>query len=302
MKHDPLEPAAWTAGAAVTPGSRHVRMGTGCQDRAVADTPPSSVRTYVAVCDGRGSSDVSQLGAEAAVAALRKAVRVLDPHFAEALDRGRSAQRAAQRWSLVAASLLRWLMHEQVELARARQCEPRAFDFTLAAVFRGRRFAGWIQVGDASAVVAHGAQVALLGSPGRGEYANETQFVHPADETLQAASWGVVPAAGLTAVGAFTDGVGRGLVDLRTGLPGKGIGQIFARLASAEWDAGRLQRYLEDPKWLLGGDDDRAFAYAVRAEPPAPAALPSATPTEPDRPAGSEAGQDAPGLQPVSAP
>ena len=60
------------------------------------------------------------------------------------------------------------------------------------------------------------------------------------------------------------DGVSERWLHQLTSNPAPGVFQVLDRLASGDWDVARLDHYLEQPFWRLGGDDDRSVAYLVR--------------------------------------
>ncbi len=258
----------WLHGAACVTSSRHAQKNSPCQDACLALSPPAFPRALVIAADGRGSAKESHRGARAAVRALRKAVRVLDRLLANCLDNptASGAETDAQ-WRLVADVLLRWLMHEQMELASESNCDPREFDFTVALAIVGREHTGWIHVGDAGVAMMTDGAVALRALPQLGEFANETRFVHPSESTITSANTGTVRTSTIAAIAVFTDGIAARLFDVRRQALGAGMQQIIERLRAGTWNENRLRQHLEHPTWLQGGDDDRSLAYLVRPTP-----------------------------------
>ncbi len=250
----------WSHGALRTIGSEHLRRQIPCQDAALAET---NSRPFAVVCDGRGSAKLSHHGSLAGVTAIKRAVRVLEPMIADCLDCAESST-AADAWDRLAVVLLRWLMDEQLALAKTHTCPPEQFDFTLAAIIVGSKHVGWVQVGDSCLAVQRSSTVSLVAKPQRGEWAGQTEFVRPSSRTSAVALRGLIPASGVTGLVAFSDGVAAKLVNALTEEPAPGIGQILDRLASASWSDEQLQAYLEKPFWLEGGDDDRSIAYLVK--------------------------------------
>lgn len=99
---------------------------------------------------------------------------------------------------------------------------------------------------------------------------------------------GIEPTKGVLGLAAFSDGVALKLVNSATNEPAAGVGQIMNRLATGQWTPEHLQSYLENPFWLQGCNDDRAFAYLVAGREilePAPARgdRPRSRPASPPR-------------------
>ncbi len=261
--HSAARLGAWQAGAATTAGQRHGRDGRPCQDAARASGGP---RPYVIVCDGRGSSPLSQHGAAAALDVLDNTLWSIEPLLARCLDSlDPGDPLAAAGWRDAAHVLLRALMREQEALARRHGAAAADFEFTLSAAIVGRRGLGVVQVGDSCVVLQRGRDSALAARPQTGEYAGETYFVTPDPALIARAETPLLSADNITGILCMSDGVSCRWLHHRTLEPAPGVSQVLERLATGAWTEAQVQDYLEKPFWHEGGDDDRGVAYLVSA-------------------------------------
>lgn len=154
--------------AASVQGTSHLRTATPCQDAyAFRETPMGEL--IVAVADGAGSAAFSDEGAQAAVTTAVETVL-------SALAKYRPTSRRA--WQVVVQNAFHTAQQAIIEIAVARDSEPRHFAATLVLLILADQQTICGLIGDCSAVV-RGDDDALLSlcPPQRGEYANTTNFV-----------------------------------------------------------------------------------------------------------------------------
>lgn len=73
----------WAGFAASIPGSGHIRRGLPCQDASATILSP---RPALIVCDGRGSAQRSQEGAQGAISSFKSQIAIFEPMLESILD------------------------------------------------------------------------------------------------------------------------------------------------------------------------------------------------------------------------
>ncbi|MBE2213960.1 MAG: protein phosphatase 2C domain-containing protein [Opitutaceae bacterium] len=254
----------WRAAAAVGTGARHLARGAPCQDAAAAKITP---RPFVIVCDGKGSSDISQEGSVVAVARFSTLLRSLEPLVRDALDaESMDLDESSRQWRRCAEVACRLLAEDQERLADASGRPVSDFVYTIAVAVIGMRRCGWFQIGDSILVAQVAGRLALVREPYTGEFANHTVFVRP-DLNAEAFLYsGLLPASGLEAVAACSDGMAFHLVELQGLTPAEGCRQIFASIAIGECSAMHLEAVLAAERWSRVNGDDRGLAVLAASQ------------------------------------
>jgi hypothetical protein len=244
-----LTTAGWTCVGASVAGASHERRGVECQD-AHAVVPTAS-GFMIAVADGAGSAPRAAEGAQLAVAAAAHWVTrgVTDP--AALLSRARSCLRtwAADRTAL------------------------REMATTLSVIVLNRRSLRVAQIGDGAVVVTGADGLTLFRADDRAEYLNETVFV-TSDGWRAHVRTDAVPAAGVTGVAAFTDGLQLLALDMRAAAPHVGFFDPVFRFAATVAACGggppapsptaELAAFLASPRVRARTDDDTTLVVAAR--------------------------------------
>ena len=214
------------------------------------------------VADGRGSSDQSEIGAAAVPDCLASTVDLNESLVSQCLDMaGLDPALQEERWAQFAQILHRALMGRQEELARAHSLEPVELEFTLAAAVVGTEYVGILQRGDSSVAIERRLEMELALHPDRGEFANETSFISPVDDTATRLDSRILPMGDVTGLVAFSDGLSQLWIDARTLAVAPGVGRILRNLGDRTWDQQRLDAFLDRPIWQQCADDDKGVAY-----------------------------------------
>lgn len=254
----------WRAAAAVSTGARHLARGAPCQDAAAAEVTP---RPFVIVCDGKGSSDISQEGSVAAVARFSSLLRALEPLVRDALDaESKNLGETESHWRRCAEVACRLLAEDQTRLADASGRPVSDFAFTIAAAVIGVRRCGWFQIGDSVLVAQVAGTLALVREPYTGEFANHTVFLRPNLNAEAFLNTGLLPARGLEAVAACSDGMAFHVVDLQGLTPTDACRQVFSSIAIGECHATHLEAVLAAERWSRVNGDDRGLAVLAASQ------------------------------------
>ncbi len=203
----------WQAMDEAVVGLAHRVRNLPCQDAVMASVKP---RPCLVLADGAGSSAVSEWGARAVVQGLSRLADTLNAHVASVLDQGEAHTESVRALGLLFVKHAVGLLHD---LAREHRRDVRDFRSTLLMCLVGQQHHLWIKVGDGALVVERQrlqadqpsqSCLSTLGHAGKGEYANETQFldsVQPADVQV-----GFLPAHDITGLALMSDGAAERLV------------------------------------------------------------------------------------------
>lgn len=235
-------------GASVT-GTGHEKIGTPCQDAHRVEQTDSGV-LLVAFADGAGSASLAEVGAliavETAIETLRMSIETVSD-WAECL---RQAFEAAQQKVWCEAD-------SQGEEARELAC-------TLTLIISdGTKTAGG-SVGDGAVILETGAGLVPFLVPERGEYLNETAFLHDMEiGNITFAAYDM-PILGMAA---FTDGLQMLALKLPEAEPHAGFfAPLFGFARHENANEEELCQFLHSPRVSDRTDDDLTLILAVREE------------------------------------
>ncbi|MBQ7178565.1 MAG: protein phosphatase 2C domain-containing protein [Victivallales bacterium] len=246
----------WCGHAVSVPGNGHIRREIPCQDASGVWLSP---RPCLIVCDGRGSAKLSHLGARAAVKAFRSQCAVMERRLANLLD---TRHCNAKEWLRFCQLMARTVCQQKIELAEEHDCPESEFDFTIAFAVIGEHRIGFFQVGDGALTFQRdgGCQVVFL--PDKGEFDNQTSFLHPGDEDSRKLHAVMMNANGVTGIAATSDGPEHLMFDLQTMEPGPIFNQMFTDLQAGNFPRQSSLDYLTGSRWARDprGNDDRSLA------------------------------------------
>lgn len=198
-------------------GRSHAASHTPCQDYAACRR--STTMACIALADGAGSRQKSQIGAEAVV---RSALQILESQFDEIYSICERDKVAAQRY--IHQKLITVLQHKAVK----HDCEVNELASTLlfAAHKQGRLIAGHIGDGVIAQVDSDG-NAKTLSHPENGEYANTTAFVTDslAEERLRLFHCQLD--ARVVGFALMSDGCAESLYDKQSGNPATAVSKLI---------------------------------------------------------------------------
>lgn len=259
----PLPPLAnWQGCAATLVGSRHLKQQPPqpCQDAALVVAGP---RPLILVADGAGSAALSHHGSQALVCGVRRLLETLGDDYAAALDAPLPPSS-----DLLRKLALRPVKHGMgllQDLAASLHHDTAMLRSTLIVAIGGRSRWLWIRIGDGALVIEQAGQLQLIGTAGKGEYANQTCFI---DEQLQPqdVQFGVFDSAGLSGVAAMSDGAAERLVQLQSGAVASRLGEFMQQARAGQLGTLQLHQFFADAGvWQRTTGDDRALAVLASA-------------------------------------
>ncbi len=246
----------WFGHAVSVPGNGHIRREIPCQDASGVWLSP---RPCLIVCDGRGSAKLSHLGARAAVKAFRSQCAVMEKRLANLLD---ARHGEPKEWRRFCQMMVRTVCQQKIELAEEHDCPESEFDFTIAFAVVGEHRIGFFQVGDGALTLQRNNECQVVFLPDKGEFDNQTSFLHPGDEDSRKLHATMMIADGATGVAATSDGPEHLMFDLQTMTPGPIFNQMFTDLRAGNFPRQSSLDYLTGSRWCRDprGNDDRSLA------------------------------------------
>lgn len=255
------EQIEWRGIYATTVGRSHLQSHpqVECQDAAKAVSTP---RAAIFVADGAGSARFSQFGSKAVVEGLGEFTNSMESIHQQILDQeqilncneSNEGKEYAYRFIKSAIETLR-------ELSKNKECLVDDLKCTLLMAVFGKHYLFWLKVGDGFIVVEKDNKLELLGSLGKGEFANQTTFLSDRlkDEAIY---YGFLPVQNVTGIAAFTDGAAETLVSMDGSKIAGALGRFFAQTRGGSFDNDSLLEFLEDETvWASPkGLDDRGIA------------------------------------------
>ncbi len=208
---------------------------------------------------------MSHIGARRASRVVRAIIRAAELQLVEILDTHGDAL-AAVGWHGFAHRLYHAAALAQIALGQRHNRPAAAFEFTLSVAVLGRLRVGWLAVGDSPLIVCRHGITGLIAKPEIVEFANQTSFVVSTPPPPPVCQSGLIPADGLQAVIAMSDGAASRLIHL-TGVPAAAVHQILTKVAEGQWASKELRHELEDSAWDLVTGDDRSVALLVSSSP-----------------------------------
>ena len=252
----------WFAMEEAVVGLAHRVRDLPCQDAARAT---AKNRACMILADGAGSSAVSEIGARAVVTGLVRLADTLTTVLAERLDQGEDDPQALRSLGLL---FVKHAVGILADLAAEHRRDLRDFRSTLLLCLTGQKRHLWLKVGDGALVAERQllcegslpqAYLVSLGRAGKGEFANETQFldaVQPVDVQT-----GYLPANEITGLALMSDGAAERLVSNDGQTIGKRVSALLQELREEKLRRSKLTRmFYEDGFCDRSSGDDRAIA------------------------------------------
>jgi hypothetical protein len=237
-------------------GRSHIAAQVSCQD--FVSVRRSASMACIALADGAGSRERSEVGAEVVV---RTTLRLLTAQFDETYAMCVAAEESARRH--IHDRLL-----ESLRRAASRHgCDVRALASTLLFVaHKGDRFLAG-HIGDGLiAQIDEGGKPHTLSPPDNGEFANTTVFVPDPIAVERFRLFYGGPEQSASGYVVMSDGCAESLYDKRTGTPAPAISKLFSwnqELSRSKMD-GILAANLQEAFSKKSADDCSLALLSVR--------------------------------------
>ena len=243
-------------------GLAHRMHNLPCQDATKASIKP---RPCLVLADGAGSSAVSEIGARTVVVGLLRLADTLNNVLTEKLDSEKDDDEGIRSLGLVFVKHAKGLL---ADLSVEHRRDIRDFRSTLLMFITGQKRHMWLKVGDGALVVERQlltadqpaqSNLTTLGHGGKGEFANQTQFL---DEVQIAdVQTGYLSAKDITGIALMSDGAAERLVSNDGNDVGSRIGELLQDLREQKLRRTKLTRMFYEDRFCEGtSGDDRAIA------------------------------------------
>ncbi|GAB4343099.1 MAG: hypothetical protein Kow0037_30980 [Calditrichia bacterium] len=151
-----------------------------------------------------------------------------------------------------------------VELSDKYRHPFREFRCTYLAVIAGQCQMLWFKIGDGEIYFRKIAGELLVGGGGKGEFANQTHFLHPALRRNEI-EYGLLAASDICAAGVMSDGAAERLVSQNREKLAGALKIVEDRLVEGKKGTPILYQLLNSPElWLKTTGDDRSLAVMAR--------------------------------------
>ena len=246
----------WAGFATSIPGSGHIRRGLPCQDASATILSP---RPALIVCDGRGSAQRSQEGAQGAISSFKSQIAIFEPMLESILDQEEDTSASWEQFSRI---LYRTLMQVKLDLAEKENLPEKEFDFTVALAIVGHRKIGCFQVGDGAIVLRQQGELATAFLPDKGEFANQTHFLRENGERSRKFHARLFSVQENSGVAVTSDGPEHLMFSLTDMKPGPIFDRLLNDLQANALSPQDIRDYLTRPCWAQDsrGSDDRSLA------------------------------------------
>jgi hypothetical protein len=233
---------------------------TACQDAHCIDL---SERLIAVVCDGAGSSVLSEVGSQQMSQSIVRLFYAMEPILTPLLD----TQDSSKMGNKVAEIIYRYSIRLLQDMAKNNKRETRDFRTTLLLIVAGNENLFWYKVGDGEIIIEYDdSKLSCIGKSIKGEYSNETIFV---DETLkiQDVQYGLLNSATVTGIALMSDGGAERLVSTDRSKIAPQLSKYLDLLRNSKLQREELYKFLTDYEtWRGTTHDDKTLLVAARKE------------------------------------
>lgn len=233
---------------------------TVCQDAHCIDI---SERLIAVVCDGAGSSVLSEVGSQQMSQSVVRLFYAMEPVLIPLLD----TQDSSKMGNKAAEIIYRYSIRLLQDIAKNNKRETRDFRTTLLLIITGKENLFWYKVGDGEIVIEYDdGKLSCIGKSIKGEYSNETVFV---DQTLkiQDVQYGLLNSTSVIGIALMTDGGAERLVSIDRTKIAPQLSKYFALLRDSKLPREEIYKFLTDYEvWRGTTHDDKTLLVAARKE------------------------------------
>lgn len=252
-------PWHWKGVGCAVRGERHTRSGstTPCQD---AFCYQEKWRPCAVVCDGAGSSELSQIASRSVADNLLSWIQANPYMIQKALDCA-SYSENEELPSLVMQRCATSLRNQ----SESTGLEAQLLRTTLSLFVVGKDRSFWLCVGDSPLCVRQAEKWLCLNQNSKGEFANTTHFLE-LDAKRTRFQYGFIPTDAVQAVAVFTDGAAERLLGPNSKVA-PAVDRMVSDLLACELHAKDLEEFLNSSNvWKMTSGDDRTLVVMAREE------------------------------------
>jgi hypothetical protein len=230
-----------------------------CQDAyCIGD----SDRLVVVVCDGAGSSVLSEVGSQQLSQSVVRILHSLEPVIASLLDTTEGTKIGNKLAEIIYRYSIRLLQDIAVNYKR----ESRDFRTTLLLTVFGTENAFWYKVGDGEIIIENDGKLVCVGKSLKGEYSNETVFVDSGLK-IQDVQYGLLLTGSVSGIALMSDGCAERLISTDRLTIADRLSTYFDLLRNEKLPREELYKFLNDYEvWRASTHDDKTLVLASRKE------------------------------------
>ena len=230
-----------------------------CQD---AYCIGNAERLIMAVCDGAGSSVLSEVGSQQLSQAIVRLVSSLEPMLSLFLDENEDKKTGNKLAEIIYHYSIKLLQ----DLSLNHKRETKDFRTTLLLLIFGKENAFWFKVGDGEIVIENNNELSCAGKSHKGEYSNETVFIDT-NLKIQDVQYGLLDAWDISGAALMSDGCAERLVSIdQTRISGQ-LSTFFDLQRNDKIKREDLYKFLTNyENWQKTTHDDKTLVIASRKE------------------------------------
>lgn len=231
-----------------------------CQD---AYCLSNTQRVTLAVCDGAGSSIMSEVGSSLLSQSIVRLVCSLEPIICDLLDSDNNQNFG----NTLAQILYNYSIRLLQDIASNHKRNIKDFRTTLLLVVTGTKNIFWLKVGDGEIVIEKDGVLECIGELRKGEFSNETVFI---DENLKVkdVQYGLLDIECVCGISVMSDGTSERIVSVadRKKIGGR-LSEYFNMLRDSKLPREELYKFLTNyDDWKGTTHDDKTIVIAARRE------------------------------------
>lgn len=260
-KHMARNYSAWQIVGESVVGLAHRRSTTPvvCQD---AYCLSNEQRVILVVCDGAGSSIMSEVGSSQLSQSMVRLIYSLEPIICDFLDSNNNPKFG----NIFAQILYNYSIRLLQDIASNNKRNIKDFRTTLLLIVTGIKNIFWLKVGDGEIVIEKDGILECVGKSLKGEFSNETVFI---DEKLEVkdVQYGLLDIESICGIAIMSDGASERLVSTDRKKIADRLQKYFNMLKDSKLPREELYKFLTNYEdWKGSTHDDKTIVLASRKE------------------------------------
>jgi hypothetical protein len=219
-------------------------------------------RVALVVCDGAGSSIMSEVGSSQLSQSIVRLIYSLEPAICDLLDSNNNPKFG----NIFAQILYNYSIRLLQDIAVNNKRDTKDFRTTLLLAVTGEKNIFWLKVGDGEIVIEKDGVLECIGKSLKGEFSNQTIFV---DENLKVkdVQYGLLNIESIFGIAVMSDGTSERLVSTDGKKIAERLQKYFNMLKDSKLPREELYKFLTNYEdWKESTHDDKTIVIAARRE------------------------------------
>jgi len=217
-------------------------------------------RVVLVVCDGAGSSIMSEVGSSLLSQSIVRFINSLEPIICDLLDSNNNPKFG----NTFAQILYNYSIRLLQDIALNNKRETKDFRTTLLLTVTGTKKLFWLKVGDGEIVIEKDGILECIGESQKGEFSNQTVFV---DEKLKRedVKYGLLDIESISGIAVMSDGTSERLVSSDRIKIADRLQKYFNMLRDSKLPREELYKFLTNySDWEGSTHDDKTIVLIAR--------------------------------------